>query len=123
MKDSDPDKWMTVDFAIAYEPYAYICRENDSDFRDFVNNTILWSIKTGKFYELYEKWMGPKGLVPIKMSQAYKDYLQMIVYPSMTAGGWPSSLILIQRSRSISGSIFFYDASGGSLAHGFILQF
>jgi glutamate/aspartate transport system substrate-binding protein len=25
--------------------------------------------------------MGPGGLVPIKMSQAYKDYLQMIVYP------------------------------------------
>ena len=87
MKDANPDKWMTVDFAIAYEPYAYICRENDSDFRDFVNNTILWSIKTGKFFELYEKWMGPKGLVPIKMSPAYKDYLQMIVYP-MGDGWW-----------------------------------
>ena len=81
MKDQNPDKWTTVDFAIAYEPYAYIMRENDSDFRDFVNNTVLWAIKSGKFYELYEKWMGPKGLVPIKMSQAYKDYLQMIVYP------------------------------------------
>ncbi len=42
MKDQNPDNWMTVDFAIAYEPYAYIMRENDSDFRDFVNNTILW---------------------------------------------------------------------------------
>ncbi len=87
MKDQNPDKWMTVDFAIAYEPYAYICRENDSDFRDFVNNTILWAIKTGKFYELYDKWMGPKGVVPIKMSPAYKDYLQMIVYP-MSDGWW-----------------------------------
>jgi len=81
MKDKNPDKWTTVDFAIAYEPYAYIMRENDSDFRDFVNNTVLWAIKSGKFYEYYEKWMGPGGLVPIKMSQAYKDYLQMIVYP------------------------------------------
>jgi ABC-type amino acid transport substrate-binding protein len=81
MKDSDPDKWMTVDFSIAYEPYAYIVRENDSDFRDFINDTILWSIKTGKFQELYQKWMGPEGLVPLKMSPAYKDYLQMIVYP------------------------------------------
>jgi len=87
MKDSDPDKWMTVDFAIAYEPYAYIVRENDSDFRDFINNTILWSIKTGKFYEIYEKWMGPEGLVPLKMSPAYKDYLQMIVYP-IEEGWW-----------------------------------
>lgn len=81
MKDSNPDKWMTVDFAIAYEPYAYIMRECSSDFRDFINNTILWAIRSGKFYELYDKWMGPGGLVPIKMSQAYKDYLQMIVYP------------------------------------------
>ncbi len=86
MKDKNPDKWTTVDFAIAYEPYAYIVRENDSDFRDFVNNTIVWSIKTGKFFELYEKWMGPKGVVPIKMSKAYKDYLQMIVYP--ISDGW-----------------------------------
>ena len=86
MKDQHPDKWTTVDFAIAYEPYAYIVRENDSDFRDFVNNTIVWSIKTGKFFELYEKWMGPKGVVPIKMSKAYRDYLQMIVYP--ISDGW-----------------------------------
>jgi len=86
MKDQNPDKWMTVDFAIAYEPYAYIMRENDSDFRDFVNNTVLWAIKTGEFYKIYEKWMGPNGVVPIKMSPAYKDYLQMIVYPM--ADGW-----------------------------------
>jgi ABC-type amino acid transport substrate-binding protein len=85
MKDEHPDAWRTVDFAIAYEPYGYMMRENDSDFRDFVNNTILWAIKTGKFYELYNKWMGPKGIVPIPMSQAYKDYLTIIVYP-MDAG-------------------------------------
>jgi ABC-type amino acid transport substrate-binding protein len=85
MKDEHPEAWRTVNFAIAYEPYGYLMRENDSDFRDFVNNTILWSIKTGKFYELYDKWMGPKGIVPIPMSQAYKDYLTIIVYP-MDAG-------------------------------------
>ena len=81
MKDQNPDKWMTVPFAIAYEPYAYIMREGQSDFRDFVNNTILWSIHTGKFDELYDKWMGPNGVVPIPMSEAYKQYLQMMVYP------------------------------------------
>lgn len=86
MKDQNPDKWMTVPFAIAYEPYAYIMREGQSDFRDFVNNTILWSIHTGKFDALYDKWMGPKGIVPIPMSQAYKQYLQMMVYP--ISDGW-----------------------------------
>ncbi len=87
MKDQHPEKWMTVPFAIAYEPYGYIMREGNSDFRDFVNNTIKWSIKTGKFFELYDKWMGPKGLVPIPMSQAYRDYLNMMVYP-MSDGWW-----------------------------------
>jgi ABC-type amino acid transport substrate-binding protein len=86
MKDQNPDKWMTVPFAIAYEPYAYIMREGQSDTRDFVNNTILWSIHTGKFDELYEKWMGPEGVVPIPMSEAYKQYLQMMVYP--ISDGW-----------------------------------
>ncbi len=86
MKDKNPDNWMTVDFAIAYEPYAYIMREGESDFRDFVNNTILWSVHTGKFFELYEKWMGPAGVVPIPMSDAYKQYLQMMVYP--ISDGW-----------------------------------
>jgi ABC-type amino acid transport substrate-binding protein len=81
MKDEKPDAWRTVDFAIAYEPYGFMMRENDSKFRDFVNNTILWAIKTGKFYEIYDKWMGPKGMVPIPMSQAFKDYLTLIVYP------------------------------------------
>ncbi|UCG08170.1 MAG: transporter substrate-binding domain-containing protein, partial [Desulfobacterales bacterium] len=81
MKDQNPNNWMTVPFAIAYEPYAYICREGQSDFRDFINNTIIWSIKTGKFFELYDKWMGPTGVVPIPMSEAYNNYLQMMVYP------------------------------------------
>jgi len=87
MKSPNPENWETVDFAIAYEPYAYIVRSNESDFRDFVNDTILWSIKTGKFFEIYEKWMGPEGLVPLKMSPAYKEYLQMMVYP-INDGWW-----------------------------------
>jgi len=86
MKDQDPEKWMTTPFAIAYEPYAYIMREGNSDLRDFVNNTIIWSIKTGKFFELYEKWMGPNGLVPIPMSDVYKSYLELMVYP--IEDGW-----------------------------------
>jgi len=58
----------------------------NSDIRDFVNNTIVWSIKTGKFFDMYEKWMGPKGVVPIPMSKAYRDYLTLICYPQ--ASDW-----------------------------------
>lgn len=81
MKDSNPENWRTVDFAIAYEPYGYMMRKCTSDFRHFLNDTVRWSIKTGKFFELYDKWMGPKGPVPIPMSAIYKSYLEMMVYP------------------------------------------
>ena len=81
MKAPHPENWRTVDFAIAYEPYGYMSAEGQSDIRDFVNNIIIWSIKTGKFFEIYDKWMGPKGIVPIPMSQAYKTYLEMICWP------------------------------------------
>jgi ABC-type amino acid transport substrate-binding protein len=81
MKDANPENWRTVDFAIAYEPYGYMMRKCTSDFRHFLNDTIRWSIKTGKFFELYDKWMGPKGPVPIPMSPIYKSYLEMMVYP------------------------------------------
>ncbi len=59
MKDEKPEAWRTVDFAIAYEPYGYMMRENDSDFRDFVNNTILWAIKT-VVYPMDEGWLKKK---------------------------------------------------------------
>jgi ABC-type amino acid transport substrate-binding protein len=81
MKDTNPENWRTVDFAIAYEPYGYMMRKCTSDFRHFLNDTIRWSIKTGKFFELYDKWMGPKGPVPIPMSPTYRGYLEMMVYP------------------------------------------
>jgi len=81
MKAPHPENWKCVDFAIAYEPYGYMCREGNSDIRDFINNTVIWTIKTGKFFEIYDKWMGPKGVVPIPMSQAYKTYLEMICWP------------------------------------------
>jgi len=81
MKAPHPENWKTADFAIAYEPYGYMCREGNSDIRDFINNTIVWSIKTGKFFEMYDKWMGTKGVVPIPMSQTYRNYLQLICYP------------------------------------------
>ena len=86
-KDEKPDNWRTLDFGIAFEPYGYMMRENNSDFRDFVNDSIRWAVKTGKFFEFYDKWMGPKGMTPMPMTDWYKTYLKMLVYP-MGEGWW-----------------------------------
>jgi len=87
MKAPNPENWKIVPEPIAYEPYGYIMREGNSDFRDFVNHFIIWTIKTGKFYEIYDKWMGPNGPVPIPMSRDYKAFLKMICWPLRDT--WP----------------------------------
>lgn len=71
-KTPNPEDWRIVGFAIAYEPYAYMMREGNSDMRDFINNTIIWSITSGKFYEMYDKWMGTK---PVKKLETLSQRL------------------------------------------------
>ncbi|MBW2145720.1 MAG: ABC transporter substrate-binding protein [Deltaproteobacteria bacterium] len=80
-KAPDPDKWALVGRLLTYDPYAYILPENESNLRDLVNFTLIDMIKSGKFFELYDKWMGPKGVVPIPMTEEYKTLLKLQAWP------------------------------------------
>lgn len=82
-----PDNWIALDHAVAYEPYAFMLPEGSSDFRDFLNDTIRWTVSSGQFDEIYDRWMGPQSLTPYKMPPALKEYFQVIVYP-MTPSWW-----------------------------------
>jgi ABC-type amino acid transport substrate-binding protein len=82
-KAPDPGKWEVVGRLLTYDPYAFIVPENDSDFRDLVNFTLIDLITSGKFFEIYDKWMGPKGVVPISMTDEYKTLLKLQCWP------WP----------------------------------
>jgi glutamate/aspartate transport system substrate-binding protein len=77
----DPENWQLVGRLFSYEPYAFIVPENDSNFRDLVNFTIIDLVKSGKFYEIYDKWLGPKGKVPLPMSPEYKILLKLQSWP------------------------------------------
>jgi ABC-type amino acid transport substrate-binding protein len=79
--EPDPENWIVLDTAIGYDPYAFMLSENQSDFRDFINNSIRWSVQTGEFYRIYDKWMGENGVTPLKMSPALKEYLNVIAIP------------------------------------------
>ena len=79
----NPDEWKVVGRLLTYDPYAFIVPENDSDFRDLVNFTLIDLYYSGKFFEYYEKWMGPKGVVPIPMTNEYKLLLELQAWP------WP----------------------------------
>jgi ABC-type amino acid transport substrate-binding protein len=81
MKTPQPQTWTILEDSIGYEPYAFMIPEGNSDFRDFVNDTIRWTIHSGTYFDIYEKWMGPSGHSPYKMPFSFKEYLTVIAYP------------------------------------------
>jgi polar amino acid transport system substrate-binding protein/glutamate/aspartate transport system substrate-binding protein len=81
VKAPRPDDWAIVGDFYSYEPYGMAMRKNDSDFRAAVNNGLMEAIESGKYFELYEKWFGPKGEVPYPLTPENRRFLQMQVVP------------------------------------------
>jgi ABC-type amino acid transport substrate-binding protein len=50
-------------------------RKNDSDFRAAVNNALMDGIESGKYFEIYDKWFGPKGELPYPMSAGVRTFM------------------------------------------------
>ncbi|HWP34025.1 MAG TPA: ABC transporter substrate-binding protein [Thermodesulfobacteriota bacterium] len=80
-KAPNPDEWEVVGEPYTYEPYGMAMRENDSDFRDLVNVTLMEAIESGEYRRLYDKWFGPRGEVPYPLSERAWSFLQMQVMP------------------------------------------
>lgn len=76
-----PDEWLIVGEFYSYEPYGMAMRKNESDFRHLINVGLMDAIESGRYFELYEKWFGPKGEVPYPLSAETKRFLQMQVVP------------------------------------------
>ena len=80
-KAPKPDEWQIAGEFFSYEPYGMAMRKNDSDFRHMVNTGLMEAIESGKYFELYDKWFGPKGEVPYPLTPDTKLFLQMQVVP------------------------------------------
>ena len=80
-KARNPEDYEIVGGLITYDPYAYIIRENDSNFRDFINLQIITMIKDGRFMALYEKWFGLGGTVPYPMTEEFKTLVKLQAWP------------------------------------------
>ena len=81
VKAPKPDEWQIAGEFFSYEPYGMAMRKNDSDFRHMVNTGLMEAIESGKYFELYDKWFGPKGEVPYPLTPETKRFLQMQVVP------------------------------------------
>src|SRR5919109_4003081 len=80
-KAPKPDDWAVVGDFYSNEPYGMATRKNDSEFLRVVNIALKETIESGKYFELYDKWFGPKGEVPYPLSPETKRFLQMQVVP------------------------------------------
>ncbi len=80
-KAPKPDDWKVVGDFFSYEPYGMAMRKNDSDFRAVVNNGLMDLIDSGKYFELYDKWFGPKSETPYPLTPENKRFLIMQVVP------------------------------------------
>jgi hypothetical protein len=51
-------------------------RKNEPDFRNLVNRALTDAIDSGKYFELYDKYFGPKGELPYPLTPEMKRRLQ-----------------------------------------------
>ena len=79
-KAANPNEFEIVDF-FSKEPYSCILPEDDSKWRDFVNHTFMDLIENGKYFELYDKWFGEKGVIHYPMPNVIKLYMLFQVMP------------------------------------------
>ena len=80
-KAPNPGDWEIVGDFYSYEPYGMAMRKNESDFRNVVNSGLMQAIESGKYFELYEKWFGPKGEVPYPLTPENKRFMELQVVP------------------------------------------
>ena len=74
-KAANPAQWEIVGDFFSYEPYGMAMRKNDADFRNVVNNGLMDGIESGKYFEIYDKWFGPKGELPYPMSAGVRTFM------------------------------------------------
>jgi ABC-type amino acid transport substrate-binding protein len=75
MKAPNPAQWEVVGDFYSYEPYGMAMRRNDDDFRNVVNNALMDGIDSGKFFQIYDRWFGPKGELPYPMSPGVRQFM------------------------------------------------
>jgi ABC-type amino acid transport substrate-binding protein len=80
-KATNPKDYEVVGAFFSKDPYSCLVPENDSKWRDFVNHTFMELIDSGKYFELYDKWFGERGVVPYPMSDQVRNYMLMQSMP------------------------------------------
>ena len=74
-KAPNPSDWEVVGDFYSEEPYGMAMRKGDAKFKAAVDAGLKKGFESGKYFEVYDKWFGPKGEVPYPMTPQVKAYL------------------------------------------------
>jgi ABC-type amino acid transport substrate-binding protein len=74
-KAPNPGEWDVVGDFYSEEPYGMALRKGDAKFKAAVDAGLRQAFESGQYFDLYEKWFGPKGEVPYPMTPGVKAYL------------------------------------------------
>lgn len=108
-----PADFVVVQESIHTEPYGWILPEDDSDWRDFVDNFLIWTLEVScaeevflldelgimsacrdgewsVFDAVYDKWFGPLSATPIARSAQFDALLATMQWPDVLEV-WPGS--------------------------------
>ncbi|OGP65649.1 MAG: hypothetical protein A2169_12620 [Deltaproteobacteria bacterium RBG_13_47_9] len=80
-KSPKPDDWNVVGEWYTYDPYGLAMRPNEADFRLLVDSALMDAIEGGEYFNIYDKWFGPKSEVPYPLSSDAKTLLKLQVIP------------------------------------------
>ena len=69
----DPKRYSLVSEIFSYEPYGFVVRRNDADFRLIVNKAISQLYRSDQHADIYYKWIGRIGIsVPPILAAMYQ---------------------------------------------------
>ncbi len=67
LEANDAANFSFADELFSYEPYAFMVRRNDADFRLAVNRELAAIFRDGDQAPIYQKWIGTNGVKPSPM--------------------------------------------------------
>src|SRR5438093_11840613 len=74
-KAPNPAEWEIVGDFYSEEPYGMAMRKGDARLKAAVDGGLKNGFESGKYFEIYEKWFGPKGELPYPLTATVKAYL------------------------------------------------
>ena len=74
-KAPNPGDWEIVGDFYSEEPYGMAMRKGDTKFKAAVDAGLRKGFESGKYFEIYDKWFGPKGELPYPMTAQVRAYL------------------------------------------------